>query len=137
MQHKALMIILAMYSMSFSLLTVQYVWGDYYGLTLTNSQGSSLKTNLLLFLDGNALNTITSDIANIQSHSNSTLDAITNAYQLATTTGFLLLQVLTGTYIFNLLYLLGLPGPFVGYFMILVVIMAAIGIIAYIRGAVT
>lgn len=136
MQHKALMIIITMYAMSFSLLTVQYVFGDYYWFTITSFSGAPLKSNLLTFLNGDALNTVTSQIANTSAQSNSTLDAITNAYNLATGVGFEVLQILTGTYIFNLLYIFDLPAIFIGGLLVLFVLMAAIGIIAYIRGSV-
>lgn len=136
MQHKALIALIFLYSMSFSMLTVQYVLGDVYGITITSFSGTPLKTNLLTFLHGDTLNTVTAQIANTPAQSNSTLDAITNSYNLAIGVGFEVAQLLTGTYIFNLLYLVDLPSIFVGELMILFVILMAIALIAYIRGGV-
>lgn len=130
------MILLFMYAVSFSLLAGQYFIGDVLGLTLTSWDGVEIKSAILQFLDQDAINEVTSNIANINTTRNSTLDAVTQSFELGLNIGFELLTLLTGTYMFNLLYLiLGADsGIFIAGLVAMYAILLGRAIIAYLRG---
>ena len=86
---KALMIIIFMYTLSFSILGVQYSVGDTFGITLTN---------------------------------------------LAAFVAWELITLMTGTYIFYIMYLFGVPLIFVLGMTILYGFLLARAIIGYVRG---
>jgi hypothetical protein len=136
MSEKAIVIIIFMYSTSFSLLAAQYVLGDVFGTTLTSPiTGQPLKSNLI---GGNgttgiiSISTINTQQNNITSITRT--NTVTNPIGTAAGQAWELLQILTGTYIFNVLALLGVPGIFVSGLVVLYVILLARAIIAYIRG---
>ena len=130
------MIILFMYCTSFSLIAGQYVLGDIYGITLTSWDGTPIKSGVLEFVDVDAINEVTLNIVNVNDTRNSTLDAVTQSFELGLTIGFDLLLILTGTVLFNMIYLLGGPGTLIiiGPLVILYAILLARAIIAYLRG---
>lgn len=134
MIEKPLMILLFMYAINFSLLTGQYVVGDVYGITLTNYQGEPIRSSILEFLNTGTLNTVTGEIAQVNNTRNNTLDAVTDSFEIGITIAFELLTLLTGTYIFNLLYLLGIPPIFLAGLIAMYAIMLGRAIIAYVRG---
>jgi len=101
---KSMYAILFMYSVSFSVLAGQYMLGDIYGITIRNWQGDEMKSNLLTFIQTNQLNTVTANIANATDAQNSSLAAIENAFQVGFNVGVELVTILTGTYIFNVVY---------------------------------
>ena len=123
-----------MYAVSFSLLAGQYVIGDILGLTIETSNGTPIRSNILSIIHQDTLNTITSNIANVNNTRNTTLDAVTQSFELGLNIGFELLTLLTGTYIFNFLYLMGIPVIFIAGMVVLYVIMLGRAIIAYLRG---
>lgn len=123
-----------MYSVSFSLLAGQYVVADVYGLTLRSWTGAEIKSSVLDFIDQDTLNDVTLAIANVNSTRNSTLDAVTQSFELGLTIGFELLTLLTGTYIFNFLYLMGVPAVMIAGMVIIYAILLGRAIIAYLRG---
>lgn len=128
------MIIMFIYSSSFMILGAQYVLGDYYHVTLRTLDGVEIKSSILQFLDTGAINSITSNIANATDAENSTLDSITNAFQLGYNVGKELLLLLTGTYIFNIMYLFGIPVIVIAGFIALYLFAVGRTLIAYIRG---
>ena len=135
MSEKALVIIVFMYGTSFSLLGAQYVISDVFGSTLTSPvTGQPIKSSLL----GNGTNGIINiGIINQQQlniTSNSRSATVTNPIGTAASMAWEIMQILTGTYIFNTLYLLGVPAIFIAGLVILYVILLARAIIAYIRG---
>lgn len=128
------MIILFMYSVSFSLLAGQYVVGDVYGITLRSWTGAEIKSDILSFIHQDTLNEVTSAIANVNSTRNNTLDSVTQSFELGLTIGFELFLLLTGIYIFDFLILMGVPVIFVGPMIMLYLILLGRAIIAYLRG---
>ena len=134
MIEKALIVIIFMYSVSFSLLAGQFVVGDIYGVTLTNYAGTPIKSAVLDFVNQDTLNTVTEAIADVNSTRNTTLDAVTQSFELGLTIGFELLTLLTGTYIFNFLYLMGVPAIMIAGMVLIYVILLGRAIIAYLRG---
>ena len=136
MIEKALMILIFMYALSFSLLAGQYFIGDVLGITLTNWQGTEIKSSILEFLNQDTINDVTNSIANVNTTRNSTLDAVTQSFELGLTIGFELITLLTGTYIFNLLYLLLGTGSelFIAGLVGIYAILLGRALIAYLRG---
>lgn len=133
MIEKPLFIIICAYLVSFSVLTAQW-FADQYDITLTNYQGVEIKSNLLEILDLDNLNTITASMAGAQAEENATLSPVENAFNIGMFVGWELLGILTGTYIFNFLYLMGVPAIVIGGILLVYFIMVGRTIIAYIRG---
>lgn len=136
MSEKAIVVIIFMYSTSFSLLAAQYVLGDVFGTTLTSPvTGAPLKSNLI-GVNGTSgivqINTINTQQQNITSITRN--NTVTNPIGTAAGQAYELLQILTGTYIFNVLALLGVAPIFISGLVVLYVILLARAIIAYIRG---
>ena len=121
-----------MYALSFSLLAAQ-VHADSYGLTLRTPDGTAIKANILDIVRIDTINTITSNVT----QSNETafiLDPIIAGATIA----WQLFQLLTGTYIFNLIYLFGGGDPLITIIIsgisILYVFLVINTLIAKIRG---
>ena len=136
MSEKAMVVIVFMYSTSFSLLAAQYVLGDVFGTTLTSPvTGAPLKSNLI-GTNGTggiiSISTINTQQQNITSITRN--NTVSNPIGTAAGQAWELLQILTGTYIFNVLSLLGIPSIFISGIVVLYVILLARAIIAYIRG---
>lgn len=133
MIEKSLMIVLFFYSSGFMILGAQYVLGDVYHVTLEYND-VNLQSAILETIDTDAINTVTTNIADATDSENSTLDAITNAFQLGYNVGKELLLLLTGTYIFNMMYLFGIPIIVIAAFVGLYMFCVGRTLIAYIRG---
>ena len=123
-----------MYAASFSILGIQYVLADAFNFTLKNSEGVELKSSILDFINQDTLNQVTGEIATVNSTYNSTLDAVENSFNIGINIAFDLLTLLTGTYIFNVLWLLGVPPIFIAGMIILYALLLGRAIIAYVRG---
>ena len=123
-----------MYCVSFSLLAGQYVVGDVYGVTLRAPNGEPIKSGILEFINIENVNEVTAAIANVNDTRNSTLDAVTQSFELGLTIGFELLLLMTGTYIFNFLYLMGVPAIMIIPIVAIYAILLGRAIIAYLRG---
>ena len=136
MIEKPLIILIFMYAVSFAALGIQYMLGDVLGITLTTWDGIPIKSSILSFINQGTLNTVTQNIAGVNSTYNSTLDAVENSFEIGINMGFELLTLLTGTYIFNLIYLMLGPDSaiFIAGFVIIYAIMLGRTIIAYVRG---
>ena len=134
MRDKAFYIIIFMYFASFGMLAGQYLFADPFGYQITNFEGATIKDEILGFLNVTNVNTITGDIADAQSQSNSTLDAVENSFNLGLNIGFLGLQILTGTVIFNILYIFGIPAIFIAGMVVIYAFLLVDAIIARIRG---
>ena len=134
MRDKAFYIIIFMYFASFGMLAGQYLFADPFGYQITNFEGATIKDEIFGFLNVTTVNTITGDIADAQSQSNSTLDAVENSFNLGLNIGFLGLQILTGTVIFNILYIFGIPAIFIAGMVVIYAFLLVDAIIARIRG---
>lgn len=129
------MIIIFMYAVSFSLVGVQWMYADVLGIQLMNQAGQPIRTPLIDdIIQISNVNTITTNIANATDAENSTLDAVENAFQIGFNVGTDLILLMTGTYIFNLLYLMGIPAIFIVPMVAIYVFMLGRALIAYIRG---
>lgn len=134
MYEKSLIVIIFMYSLSFGVLAAQYIWADPLGITLTDKDGNPLRPSVLTYTNTTAINQITSNIVNSRSQENSTLGPVDNAFGVGYYVGWQLIQLLSGTYIFTILYLLGVPALALTPFVIIYVILLGRTLIAYIRG---
>ena len=127
-------VIIFFYAAGFMLLGSQYVLGDVYHITMTNLEGAPLQSGILEIIDTNSINAVTANIANATDAENSTLDSIVNAFQLGYNVGKELLLLLTGTYIFNIMYFFGIPPVIIAGFVALYIFCVGRTLIAYIRG---
>jgi len=127
---KSIIIVIAMYALSFSALTVQFVLADVFGATLTNFEGVPIKNDLLNVTNINTLNQASKAIAT----ANYTVVDVAAAFFAAGSVVTQLLLLLTGTYIFNLLILFGVPTIFVAGMIGIYIFFLARTIIALIRG---
>lgn len=135
MIEKSVMIIIFMYSVSFSLVGVQWMYADILGIQLKNPQGQVIKTPIIddvIKMDN--VNTATANIVNATDAENSTLAAVENAFQIGFNVGKDIIVLITGTYVFNLLYLMGVPPIFIVPMVVLYALMVGRTLIAYIRG---
>ena len=128
MIEKPLIIIIFMYAVSFSLLGGQYMLSTF-GVELTNPQGEPIRSNLLLIVESDNLNSITKQLTAINGTA-----AEVNPVLLAAGLVIEVLQLLTGTYIFSIMYVFGVPPIFVYGFITLYAIMLFRTLIAYLRG---
>ena len=117
-----------MYAVSFGILGAQFV-ADAFGVTITNFEGTAIKSNILSMIDVDALNTSTLNAVNTN-QTTITTDPIIAAAGLALE----LFLLLTGTYVFNIMILFGVPVIFVSGFVLLYLIMLIRTFIAYLRG---
>lgn len=125
---KALMVIMFMYAATFGILIGQYIFADVFGITLRNHEGVEITSELVSLIRVNDLNTLTnaiisSDFSNI----------IQNVTTVAAVT-WELLQIITGTYVFQILLLLGVPLIAVAPMIILYALLVGRLIIGYVRG---
>lgn len=129
MIEKAIIIIIAMYAMSFGLLSMQFMVGDVLGMDIESWDGTPIKPQLLTATNSTALNSATGNIVG-QGQGNATSNPIT----VAATIAWELFMLLTGTYIFSLLGMVGIPPIFIAGMVILYVIMLSRTIIGLLRG---
>lgn len=115
-----------MYALSFSLLIGQYIFADVLGMSMYSpTTGVELQPAVLQFINTGTLNTIAVDVVNVNSTTSNVFTGIERAFQLGMTIGLELFQLMTGTYIFSLVQVLGIPNivtlPFVTLYVFLLI----------------
>ena len=127
-----------MYSTSFGLLGVQFILGDVFGITMRNIEGAEIKSNLLEVIRLGDLNAITANIVSgdFASTGENTTDfnRVENSLTAAAFVAWELVQLMSGTYIFNLLLLLGIPSAIIAGPVIIYIFLLGRAIMGYIRG---
>ena len=108
MMEKGFIAIIFMYSLSFSLFGGQYVFGDVFGVQLTNFQGQPIVNDLLPVVNLHGFNQVGANVT-----STSLGQVQSNPLVRAASAGFELFQLATGTYILNVMLFFGIPLPFV------------------------
>jgi len=106
---------------------------DSYGITLTAPDGTPIANALQDIIRISNINTASTTINQTATNSTGILTAVNlvvGSAQIAIT----LFQLMTGTYVFNLLYLFGVPAVFIVPIAVIYVILLAIMVIAKIRG---
>lgn len=132
---KALMIIIFMYASGFSMLGVQYTLGDVFGITMTNMDGVPIKSALHGFIKDDEINQRTQNIVTADFQTNSTyFDKVETFTTGAAFVAWELVTLMTGTYIFYIMFLFGVPEIFVLVFVTLYVLLLARAILGYVRG---
>jgi len=131
----ALKIIIFMYAAGFSLLGVQYSLADAVGFEMTNMDGVPIKSALHGFVKADELNTKTQNIVSADFQGNSTYyDKVETFTTGAAFVAWELVSLMTGTYIFYIMFLFGVPEIFVLVFVTLYVLLLARAILGYVRG---
>lgn len=111
MIEKALFIAICMYALSFSLLIGQYIFADVMGFTMYSPiTGTPIQSAVLQYINTGTINSISTDVVNVNATTSNTFTGIERAFQLGMTVGLDLFTLMTGTYIFNLLQVLGVPA---------------------------
>ena len=126
---KSFYIIIACYSFSFGLLGAQFM-ADSYGIVLTAPDGTVIKNALLEYINEDQINTFSQNVTASNNGTSWGLEPIIQAGNIAT----FLFYLLTGTLIFNFLYLFGVPAIFIIPIVVIYFILLARSIIALIRG---
>jgi hypothetical protein len=111
MIEKALIIAISMYALSFSLLIGQYIFMDVIGITMYSPvTGAPIQSAVLQYINTGTINSISTDVVNVNATTSNVFTGIERAFQLGMTVGLDLFTLMTGTYIFNLLQILGVPA---------------------------
>ena len=145
---KALIIIIFMYAVSFSILGVQYELGDRFNVTLVTiidvydsngniiiPSGTAIESSLLSTINEGELNQRAVNIVQANFTTNSTFyDKVETFTTGAAFVAWELVTLLSGTYIFNIMYLLGVPLHFVIGLLAIYLFLLARAIIGYVRG---
>lgn len=133
---KALVAIVFCYGVGFGLLSAQFVYADVFSITITSPlNGLPLKTCLIngcgtvpKAIDMTQLNTIQSNVTNT-----SRASVVTNINSFLGMVWEMIL-LLTGTYVFYILFLLGVSGPILVGMVAIYFIMLIRAYFGYIRG---
>lgn len=129
MIEKALIILLFMYISSFGLLGVQYSVADVFGITMVDINGNAIKSDLLVLINVDQLNQISTDITDFNE-----TETVENPATAGAQVAWEIFTLLTGTYIFNVLIFFGVPTVFIVGMVIVYLILVWRALIAYIRG---
>jgi hypothetical protein len=135
--HKAIIIIVLMYSMSFSVLAAQYIIGDVFRLTLKSPvTGQVIKSAILgdTYNPGGIVHKDT--INNLGNKINATnpFNDPANAVIYTYNVGKEVFLLFVGLYIFNFLYLMGISFIIIIPMLVLYEILFVVCIISLIRG---
>ena len=117
-----------------ALLGVQWELADTYGYTLKNFDGVEVKSAIHEYVKQEQLNTYTNSIVSADYQGNSTAyDKIETSVTAGVFVVWELIGLMTGTHVFSLLILLGVPPIFVSIFVIAYILLLARAIIGYLR----
>ena len=128
MIEKALIIIIFMYATSFSLLGGQYIM-SVYDIELVNVDGTPYESALLDIINTDEINSVTDNLNTING-----TEAESNPIEVAAGLVVDLIGIMTGAYIFNVLWLAGIPDIFVNGVIVLYAFMLFRALIGYLRG---
>ena len=135
MLDKALFIILCIYAVSVSYITVEWALVDVMHVTVTNYRGEVLSSTLIGgFMNINLFNTQTQLIINGTFDQNTTdYNRVENSITAAAAVAWNLIILLSGTAIFTLLYYLGVPLPLVLGLAVIYIFLLARAIFGYLN----
>lgn len=140
MMEKALMIIMFMYCSSFGLLTAQYIIGDVAHETLHAPDGTPILPEIRGLIDIDTVNEVTYNITTgaytpvDQGNDTAFYDKVETFSTAAANIAWLMVQLFSGTFIFNVLGLFGIPPVLITCISILYIFLLARAALAYIRG---
>lgn len=131
---KSLMVIIFMYSVGFMLFAGQYLVGDVFGLQITSFDGKTpIKSNLLNILQTGKLQTFENTLNVTASNQG---NYVANVILSAGTVAFEVALLGTGTYVFYMLGLFGIPVVVIAPLVTLYIILLARTLLSYIRGSI-
>ncbi len=134
MKDIALVMMITMYVASFALLGVQWEMADTYGYTLKNFDGVEVKSAIHEYVKQEQLNAYTESIITADYQNSPTAyDKIETSVTAGVFVVWELIGLMTGTHVFSLLILLGVPPIFVSIFVIAYIFLLARAIIGYLR----
>jgi hypothetical protein len=134
MIEKSLVIIIFMYASSFAALGMQYTLADSFGINLQGANGDDISSEVVDLIRIGEINTRTTN-ATSQSVEDSKNWIIYNPITAAAGLVWEIFLLLTGTYVFNLLfYVLGIPAIWITGFVVLYFFLLMRTIVAYLRG---
>lgn len=141
MLENALSIMMFMWAVGFSIIGVQYVIADVADVTIVNYQGQPIKSHIVSQLNEQEVNRITENIVTGRYVNADGTPANTTYYDRVETYGtaaaavaWELIELISGTYIFSILVVLGVPIIFVTALAALYFLLLARAIVGYIRG---
>ena len=119
MINKSVSIIICMYCVCMSVLVGQYVIGDIFEMTLTNYKGEPIRSELIALVNFDAINRASENIIESKDdHGNNSFDRVLEFNVGMAYAVFEFITILSGTYIFYFMFLMGLPLPFVMIFVV-------------------
>ncbi len=135
LQSKAPMIWMFMIFISGAALTMQYVIGDIFGVDFTTPDGTPIKSEILSIIDINEINLRELNIVEGNFTENTTsFNRVENSAVASAYVAWEALQLVSGTYIFNLMLLFGLPIVLVAFMVIVYVFLLGYFIWTAVRG---
>ena len=131
---KSLIIIMLVYSLSFSMLGIQFVLADVFHTQITNFQGQPMKNVLINGIGTTTLNTIAVNgtCTTDQCHANA-VNPITYL-SVAAQYAWDIFLLVSGLYIFNFIFQLGVPLIFMSGFIALYLFLLVRTMIGWVRG---
>ena len=129
---KAMLVWMFMFAVGIGVLTAQYIYADVYGITLRDFQGQPIKD---IFIKISNINTISAEQNNLNQINSTKLanDPIGVASAISVI-ALTLVELASGTYIFDILYHLGVPLIFVVGMVALYIVLLARAVLGWIRG---
>jgi hypothetical protein len=121
-----------MLSISIGIAVAQFVYADAYGIILLDKDGKPLKDIILQITNIKTINTLFGEANELNSTSIKT-DPLGVASGIATM-AVTLVELVTGTYVFAILFYLGVPPIFIAGMVILYIALLARAILGWIRG---
>ena len=137
MINKSISVMIFMYALTTSLLAMQYIVADAYDITLTNYKGESLAPPLLNLAKVSNFDTASANI--IGTNFNGTVDGrpfdkVVDFNQSMAYSVFQYISILSGTYVFYIMFFLGIPMIVVSGFMLLYSLLLIRTIVGVLRG---
>lgn len=129
---KPFYIIIAAYAFSFGFLGAQFL-ADSYGATLTAPDGTVIRNAFDDIIQIGNINNAATIVNSTATNSTGLLNPV-DLVVAAASVASALFQLMTGTYVFNILYLFGVPAVFIVPIAAIYIILLARTVIALIRG---
>ena len=135
LQSKAPLIWMFMIFISGAALTVQFVLGDVFGIVFTTPDGDVIKSNILAIIDIDEINLRELNIIEANFTENTTdFNRVEDSAVASAYVAWEALQLVSGTYIFNLMILFGMPVVLVAIMTIVYVFLLGYFIWTAVRG---
>ena len=131
---KSLVIIMFVYALSFSMLGIQFVLADVFHTQITNFQGQPMKNILINGIGTSTLNTI--EVSSTNSTAAAKAEATNAVTYLSVAAGYAwsIFLLVSGLYIFNFIFQLGVPLIFMSGFIALYLFLLVRSLMGWIRG---